>query len=267
MRRPNRLRALIVAVCALAAIGLPAVRAGHDALAQIVPNASPLTQVKTRDTIRASVSDAGSDAVSAALQRSLQQADVQETDPLLKGAIEQTLNNPNALADATVQVTTSLGGGEQSVTVPVYNVDALGGTIAVLNLQVTRVNPETGRAQPSQHDELRSDINNQLAKDVGEAVLNAKRVTASTPTDAAEQSRKTLTSASSAANATFDAITNNGQTGDQQAAARFAVQQTDQQVLQSLGATGPAPVQSAITTTPGLCIVAPPSQNSELTAC
>ncbi len=254
-------------VLALAAAGLLGGRAGRGARAQIAPSLSPITQVKTRDALRSGVSDIGRDAVSAAVQQSLQQADAQEADPVLKGAIEQTLSNANTMADAVDQVTRSLSSRDQSATVPVYSVDAAGGTIAVLNLQVTRVSAETGKAQPTQHDELRSFINNQLAKDVGDAVLNTSRAKNSSLPAAADQSRKILTDASGTANITFDLTTNHGQSGDQQSAAQFAVQQTDQQVLQSLGALGPAPVQSTGTNSPGLCIVSVPGGTSALTPC
>lgn len=263
---PRRFRSAILLSIALAAAGLLGGARG-GVLAQVAPGATQTTQVKTRDTLRASVSDLGRDTVAAALQQSLQQADAQERDPVLKGAIEQALNNPNTIGAAVDAVTRSLNGGDQSATAPVYSVDAAGGTIAVLNLQVMRISPETGKAQTTQHDDLRSYINNQLAKDVGDAVLGSTRARSSSLSAAADQSSKILTNASSTANINYDAATNRGQTGDQQAAASAAVQQTDQQVLQSLGPVGPAPVQSAPTNVPGICIVSAPGANSSLSPC
>lgn len=267
MRTRYRLHGIVLIALALATVGLLSAWPRSGAKAQVAPGSTQTTQVKTRDTLRSSVNDVGRDSVAAALKQSLQQADSQETDPVLKGAIEQALANPSALGDATDQVTRSLSGGDQSATVPVYTVDALGGTIAVLNLQVTRISPESGEAHPTKHDDLRSYINNQLAKDVGDAVLSTSRAKTSSLSKAADQSSKILSDASSTANTSYDVATNRGQSGDQQAAATYAVQQTDQQVLQSLGALGPAPIQSATTNAPGVCIVSPPDGTSSLVPC
>jgi hypothetical protein len=256
---PTRLRTVLVFVLVLGAAGLLGTAADAGVLAQVAPSTTEATQVKTRDILRSSVSDLGRDSVEAALRQSLQQADAQEPDAVLKGAIEQTLADPNTLAGAVDQVAQSLGGSDQSATVPIYRVDAQGGTIAVLNLQVTRVSAETGKAQPTQHDDLRSSINNQLAKDVGDVVLTSSRVHTITPDAAAEQSRKILTGASASANTLYDLSTNHGQTGDQQAAAQYAVQQTDQQVLQALGPLGPQG-DTAVLTCPACLPPAPAPQ-------
>jgi hypothetical protein len=232
-------RFLVGLLLLLSAGALASRRVVPNAQAQVAPSTGSQTQVKTRAIIRSSVSALDRDTVAQALQQSLAQADAQEPDPVLKGAIEQTLANPTTLTAAADQVARSIGGSEQSATVPVYAVDAMNGTIAVLNLQVTRTAPDTGLAQPSQHDDLRSYINDQLAKDVGDAVLRASTAQTATPGAAADQSRTILTGASVAANTLYDVTTNQGQSGDQHAAAQYAVQQTDQQVLQSLGPLGP----------------------------
>ncbi len=267
MRRTIVIRGLVCAAVLLCASGVAGRRAAPGADAQVMPGAGGQTQVKTRDIIRSSVSSVSKDSIAAALQQSLQQADVQETDSVLKGAIEQTLANPQTVSDAANQIMFSFGGGAQSATVPIYGVDAQNGTIAVLNLQVTRTSADTGNAQPTQHDDLRSFINNQLAKDVGDAVLTASKSQTTTLSAAADQSRKTLSNASSTANNTYDVTTNRGQFGDQQAAAQQAVTQTDQQVLQSLYPPVGPQTSSTSTNVPGLCIVTPLGGGTSLQPC